>query len=649
MMNTIKNMIRLTVCVFAVLVLGGCFSHWQGDTAKIVISFGGSGRATYDTKDFSTHQKLEHKIVLTSETEKPLNFSFTGGTSFETEVMPGNWNVRVDSWLGSEIYATGSKDVVLKIGQNNETIEMHQAFLVKFDSNDGGGTVQSIVVKARESITLPNGNGLSRTGYVFGGWNTNDKGTGAPYSAGSTYKPDGNVTLYAVWIEVSPAYTITFNANGGSGMIQPITVNAGEHITLPDGSGFSKAGYAFGGWNTNDKGTGDDIAAGVPYTPLASITLYAKWNFISVVPGSDLAAKLTWLSTNAVEGSDYIFTVDKPESLMQQDLFYDNKKITITLKGDTQEQTVSLSGNGSLFTINSGVTLILDNITLKGHGQNDTSLIIINSGGLEMNAGSKITSNTASNPASIGGGVTNYDYGTLIMKDGGEISGNTCLGDGVGGVMSFGNFIMEGGEISSNHADGHGTGGVWILGNFTMEDGKITRNTTAGSSSGGGVFVFYRAIFTMKKGEISGNHADGSGGGVVVFGAGTFNMDGGAIYNNTATYHGGGVYVMGETNIYEDDKEHVTPAGIFTMSGGDISGNTAQNGGGGIYVKGKFTKEATGGTISGNKVGNGEGKAVFAWPENGNPQKRDSDVRSNEALSFDGTTDPPTLGGVWND
>jgi hypothetical protein len=53
-------------------------------------------------------------------------------------------------------------------------------------------------------------------------------------------------------------YTVTFDANGGSGTVpnNPSTVAAGSSITLPDGSGLTKNGFTFDGWNTSADGTG---------------------------------------------------------------------------------------------------------------------------------------------------------------------------------------------------------------------------------------------------------------------------------------------------------------------------------------------------------------------------------------------------------
>lgn len=76
-------------------------------------------------------------------------------------------------------------------------------------------------------------------------------------------------------------YTISFSANGGNG-VEPEDVLAryGSSITLPDGSGMTRTGYNFYGWNTESSGAGTNYGPGAPYTVSGKVTLYAKWNSI---------------------------------------------------------------------------------------------------------------------------------------------------------------------------------------------------------------------------------------------------------------------------------------------------------------------------------------------------------------------------------
>jgi uncharacterized repeat protein (TIGR02543 family) len=154
-------------------------------------------------------------------------------------------------------------------------------YTITFDIYGGSGTAPSEQTgEANSSITLPNGNGFSRDGYVFKGWTTVMTGTGTDYNADSAYTITGNATLYAKWNQL---YTITFNVNSGSGTVASEQEVAGTVITLPNGSSISKSGYAFGGWNTNATGTGTNYNASAEYTITGNITLYAKWNLTSII------------------------------------------------------------------------------------------------------------------------------------------------------------------------------------------------------------------------------------------------------------------------------------------------------------------------------------------------------------------------------
>jgi uncharacterized repeat protein (TIGR02543 family) len=90
------------------------------------------------------------------------------------------------------------------------------------------------------------------------------------------------------------AYTVSFNANGGTGSVASQTVNSGSSITLPSNS-FSYTGYTFVSWNTNQSGTGTSYNAGASYTVTSNVTLYAIWQqnaptYTAVFTATDLSS-----------------------------------------------------------------------------------------------------------------------------------------------------------------------------------------------------------------------------------------------------------------------------------------------------------------------------------------------------------------------
>ncbi|MDR0312142.1 MAG: hypothetical protein LBI14_00945 [Treponema sp.] len=267
-------------------------------------------------------------------------------------------------------------------------------------------------------------------------------------------------------------------------------------------------------------------------------------------PGSSLTEKLSWLQTYAQTNTDYTIEINADESINPTTFSFSGlTNINITLIGIGEVRTISLSSNGSLFTIVSEVTLTLgNNITLQGRSDNNASLVQVNSGG------------------------------TLVMDDGSKIISNTTTGSGGAVLVNNATFTMNGGEIFGNTA--YGGGGVEVYGTFTMNGGRIFSNT---AYAGGGALV--SGTFVMNGGDISGNIAYGSGGGGVYV-SGVFTMNDGKIFSNTAVYGGGGVGVLG----------------TFTMNGGEISENSTDGGGGGVGVIGTF--RIVNGTIYGSNEPN---------------------------------------------
>ena len=184
------------------------------------------------------------------------------------------WNTNAD---GSGVpYTNGqritpSRNITLYAQWNKNEVY----YTISFNSNGGSGTMYSTEVQEGVNYTLP-ANTFSRTGYTFIGWNTNVNGNGTSYNDKHTIMVRGNLTLYAQWKKIEVYYTITFNANGGSGSMSSQTVSAGTSFYLPINT-FTRSGYEFVGWNTNADASGVSYTNGQNITPSGDMTLYAQW------------------------------------------------------------------------------------------------------------------------------------------------------------------------------------------------------------------------------------------------------------------------------------------------------------------------------------------------------------------------------------
>jgi hypothetical protein len=193
----------------------------------------------------------------------------------------------------------------------------------------------------------------------------------------------------------------------------------------------------------------------------------------TIVPGESLAQKLAWLQRSAESHNTYIIVATADENISPTTLQYTGAiNITVALRGEGENRTIRLSSNGTMFTVRSNVTFILEeNITLQGHNRNTGSMVYVTDGGtFTMNPGAVITGNS-------GGGVRVVERtGSSFEMNGGTISGNSYIMGG--GVYVGGAFTMRGGTITGNTAvDGYGGGGVYVRGNFgtfTKSGGTIT-------------------------------------------------------------------------------------------------------------------------------------------------------------------------------
>lgn len=111
-------------------------------------------------------------------------------------------------------------------------------------------------------------------------------------SSGFSHGTDYATTTVTVPAVARPTYTVSYNANGGSGAPSNQTKQHDITLTLSSVKP-TRSGYTFAGWGTSATDTGVKYFAGGQYTGNSNITLYAIWTN---------AAKMT-LAYNANGGS----------------------------------------------------------------------------------------------------------------------------------------------------------------------------------------------------------------------------------------------------------------------------------------------------------------------------------------------------------
>ncbi len=151
-------------------------------------------------------------------------------------------------------------------------------FIVTFDGNGGTGSMEPVTVEEGSRYVLPACGFTAPDGQEFKAWEIG----GIEYNAGDGYVVLGNTEIKALWKDsavIPTTFTITFNANGGTGSMEPVTVEEGSRYPLPACGFIPPVNMQFSGWALS---AGGSVIADGAIMVTSNITLYAIWEPVPV-------------------------------------------------------------------------------------------------------------------------------------------------------------------------------------------------------------------------------------------------------------------------------------------------------------------------------------------------------------------------------
>lgn len=239
---------------------------------------GGSGAPSSQTKQYN------QSLTLSSSYPTRFGYNFLGWSTSSTATsatyLPGSSYTRNASVT---LYAVWSRPTLLSGSSDSATINYGgQYYYYKFTPSTSG----DYVIYSTSSYDTEV--------YLF-----DQSGTQIAYNDEAGYVYDGNFRLayrlnagmtytYAVgfWsgsrtgdipFKFGQVYTISYNANGGSGAPSSQEKDYGKSITLSS-TVPTRSGYSFLGWSTSSSATTVTYSSGATYSSNASTTLYAVWH-----------------------------------------------------------------------------------------------------------------------------------------------------------------------------------------------------------------------------------------------------------------------------------------------------------------------------------------------------------------------------------
>ena len=343
-------------------------------------------------------------------------------------------------------------------------------------------------------------------------------------------------------------FTVTFNANGGTGEMQQQSFAAGQTASLK-ANAFTRDKYIFTSWNTKADGSGSSYNDCALVTVSGDMTLYAQWavrgvsiTFDSNNGSGETSSQVVPLNTpatlraNTFQNADYGFACWNTRADGSGTSFYDCAQIEapqkmtlyaqwgVLLTDDMEEWKEStyilnsdVTINYRVYIKNSDLRLILhDGYTLKANKginvMHNASLIIDADGegtgcvDAEADSGHAAIGGNGTVPSGIiiinggiieadsddGAGIGSGNGGTVVSVtiNGGEVTASSTRGAGIGGGENSPGcpVTINGGTVTASSTSGAGIGGgnSGTAGPVTINGGTVTASSTSGAGIGGG-------------------------------------------------------------------------------------------------------------------------------------------------------------------
>lgn len=188
-------------------------------------------------------------------------YASVSNTATETKVT-------IETWFWSKYSVSDGSNTYYYNANASTATTSYGSVSISTTSNSGGGwsTANQVKLKGPSTYTYDRGTSNKTVSYAV-------KLTGINVVGGTM------TATTSISVPAKASYTVSYNANGGSGAPSSQTKWYGTNITLSSSTP-SRSGYTFQGWATSASG-GVAYNPGSTYSSNASVTLYAVWKIIT--------------------------------------------------------------------------------------------------------------------------------------------------------------------------------------------------------------------------------------------------------------------------------------------------------------------------------------------------------------------------------
>ena len=286
-----------------------------------------------------------------------------------------------------------------------------ETYTVSFAANGGTGTMADVTGVSGE-YTLPANGFTAPDGKQFKAWNVG----GVEKAVGDKITVTANTTVTAVWENIPVVtYTVSFDANGGTGTMADVTGVSGEY-TLPANGFTAPSGKQFKAWSVG----GVEKAAGDKITVTANTTVTAVWENKPISGGGGYIPTVQKPTIEAGEGVKVTLSYDGTVATIKVDAGYE--LADVVLNGVSKGKGTEVKG------LKTGDKLVVTATKKATAPTKEDIIAIIES--QQLVARSKVTTSPNGKKAIL---ITWYDKnGNEVTFDGVQIFRSTKRNSGYG-------------------------------------------------------------------------------------------------------------------------------------------------------------------------------------------------------------------------
>jgi uncharacterized repeat protein (TIGR02543 family) len=217
--------------------------------------------------------------------------NLTPGTKYYVRAFATN---ATDTSYGAELVVYGTPGDFTHIAPANNATDVSTSPTLSWNASTGATDYEYCVQELLEDCTTDffGANWISTSGATSANITGLSSGTNyiwavrAVVGTPASYRWVTDAPFDFTTAAVAPTYTVTFDANSGSGSMSDQSANSPTTLTT---NTFTLDGYTFSGWNTASDGSGTAYDDGATYDFSANVTLYAQW----IISSSTLVVKST--------------------------------------------------------------------------------------------------------------------------------------------------------------------------------------------------------------------------------------------------------------------------------------------------------------------------------------------------------------------